>query len=102
MDKAESSARNRLAVAVVVSILSAILAMALGLNHSEVVAVVFLGVAIAAAAFAWVMYGRYSALRAQRWQEELSGTERQLGEMWEHAAGNDSPHGGDRDNSAKG
>lgn len=102
MDKVESRARNRLAVAVVVSILSAILAIALGLNHSELVAVLFLVVAVAAAAFAWVAYRRYSALRAQRWQEELSGTERQLGEMWEQAGGNTSPTDTARDNSAEG
>jgi membrane protein implicated in regulation of membrane protease activity len=95
MHKAEANARNMLATAVVVSILSAFAAMSLGLNGLQLWAIIAWAVAIASAGAAFFAYRRYSGIRAQRWQEELQQSERLVGEMLDDEAGPAStPPGG--------
>ncbi|HEX8218458.1 MAG TPA: hypothetical protein VF914_04495 [Chloroflexia bacterium] len=81
MSRAESNARNALATAVVLSILSAFAAISLGLNGLQVWAIIVWAVALASAGAAFFAYRRYSGMRAQRWQEELRQSERTLSEM---------------------
>ena len=81
MNKAEANARNMLATAVVVSILSAFAAMSLGLNGLQLWAIIVWAVAIASAGAAFFAYRRYSGIRAQRWQEELRQSEHLISEM---------------------
>ena len=81
MSSAEANARNMLATAVAVSILSAFAAMALGLNGLQLWAIIVWVVAIASAVAAFFAYRRYSGLRAQRWHEELRQSERRISEL---------------------
>lgn len=85
MSKAEERARTAMASTVVAAILSAIAAIVLGVNRSQVWAVIFWGLAIAGCVVAWVAYRRYSNLRAVRWRQELSGGERALGDIFEQS-----------------
>lgn len=72
MSDAEQSARRRLTLAASAGIVSAFLAISLGLNQLQGLAVVFLLVAVAAAVVAWLTYRRYSSLRQSRWDAELA------------------------------
>ena len=81
MSSAEANARNVLAAAVVLSILSAFAAISLGLNGLQVWAIIVWAIALASAGAAFFAYRRYSGIRAQRWQEELRQSERTLSEM---------------------
>ncbi|HVG00145.1 MAG TPA: hypothetical protein VND68_09930 [Chloroflexia bacterium] len=81
MSRAESNARNVLATAVVLSILSAFAAISLGLNGLQLWAIIVWAVALASAGAAFFAYRRYSGMRAQRWHEELRQSERTLSEM---------------------
>jgi hypothetical protein len=81
VSSAEANARNVLAAAVVLSILSAFAAISLGLNGLQVWAIIVWAIALASAGAAFFAYRRYSGIRAQRWQEELRQSERTLSEM---------------------
>lgn len=81
MSSAEANARNVLATAVVLSILSAFAAISLGLNGLQLWAIIVWAVALASAGAAFFAYRRYSGMRSQRWQEELRQSERTLSEM---------------------
>ncbi|HVF99484.1 MAG TPA: hypothetical protein VND68_06575 [Chloroflexia bacterium] len=81
MSSAEANARNVLATAVVLSILSAFAAISLGLNGLQLWAIIVWAVALASAGAAFFTYRRYSGMRSQRWQEELRQSERTLSEM---------------------
>lgn len=70
-----------LATAVVVSILAAFAAMALGLNGLQLWAIIVWVVALASAGAAFLAYRRYSGIRAQRWQEELRQSEHRISEL---------------------
>jgi hypothetical protein len=95
MNKAEANARNMLATAVVVSILSAFAAMSLGLNGLQLWAIIVWAVAIASAGAALFAYRRYSGIRSQRWQEELRQSEHRISEMLNDDTGPTStPPGG--------
>ncbi len=86
MSRAEARARNMLATAVAVSILSAFAAMSLGLNGLQLWAIIVLLVAIASAGAAFFAYRRYSGIRAQRWQEELRQSEHRISELLDRDA----------------
>jgi hypothetical protein len=81
MSSAEANARNVLATAVVVSILSAFAAMSLGLNGLQLWAIIVWALALASAGAAFFAYRRYSGIRARRWQEELRQSEHRITEM---------------------
>lgn len=81
MNNAEARVRTTMATAVAVSMLAAIAAMALGLNGQQLWAIIAWAVAVVAAVVAFVVYRRYSSLRAVRWQEELRESERRVADM---------------------
>lgn len=91
MNKAELAIRNTMATAVGVSMLAAIAAMALGLNGQQLWAIILWAVAIVAAVVAFIVYRRYSSLRAVRWQEELRESERRAAEMLDPAGAAPTP-----------
>ncbi|HEX8600870.1 MAG TPA: hypothetical protein VF952_20410 [Chloroflexia bacterium] len=90
MSSAEASARTMLATAVVVSILAAFAAMALGLNGLQLWAIIVWVVALASAGAAFLAYRRYSGIRAQRWQEELRQSEHRISELLDRDEGTPS------------
>lgn len=91
MSKAEETARTAMAATVAAAILSAVAAIVLGVNRSQVWAVIFWGLAIAGCVVAWVAYRRYSNLRSMRWRQELSRGERELGDIFEQPGPRDAP-----------
>lgn len=90
MSKAEGNARTAMASIVMATILSAIAAIMLGVNHSQAWALLFWGLSIVGCIAAWVVYRRYSSLRAVRWRAELSKNERELGDMFEQVRATDT------------
>ncbi len=90
MSSAEVNARTIMASIVVATILSAIAAIVLGANHYQVWAVIFWGLSMVGCIVAWVVYRRYSNLRAVRWREELQKSEREMGDMFEQLRAGDA------------
>lgn len=74
-----------MAATVVATILSAIAAIMLGVNHSQVWAVIFWGLSLAGCIATWLAYRRYSSIRQVRWRAELSRSEQELGSIFEQS-----------------
>lgn len=91
MSSTEVKARRTLTATVAVSIASAFVAMAVGLNGQQLWAIIALVVAIASAGAAFFAYRSYSSLRESRWQEELRQTERRVSDMLQHEASSTTP-----------
>ncbi len=73
--------RLMLRVMYTVSVSAAVVAIILGLRNDRGSATVFLVVALVGAAVSWVVFRRYSVLRSNRWERELSGSEDELKEL---------------------
>lgn len=69
------------------SIFAFVVAITLGLRGDQGVAALFLIFALADSVVAWIAYRRYTALRHERWQRELKGSEEELGRMFENDEG---------------
>jgi hypothetical protein len=78
----ESTAGLALAISSGLSIVAAIIAISLGLNHNQGVALFFLLLAIMGSILTWNAYQRYKALRGARWKSELAQTESELNRVF--------------------
>jgi hypothetical protein len=78
MNKTESSAGLTLAIGSGLSIVAAIIAISLGLNHNQGIALFFLLLAVMGSIITWNAYQRYRELRGERWKRELAETESEL------------------------
>ncbi|HYO50224.1 MAG TPA: hypothetical protein VEW94_10270 [Chloroflexia bacterium] len=83
MNKAEAAARRTLTIVGGVSLFAVLVSMILGIRGEQTLAAVFLGISIVGAAITVAAYRRYTALRSQRWQRELTDSEEKLNRTFE-------------------
>jgi hypothetical protein len=83
MNKDEAAARRTLTIVGGVSLFAVIVSIILGARGEQTLAAVFLGLSIVGAAITVAAYRRYTTLRSQRWQRELTDNEEKLNRAFE-------------------
>ncbi|MEO8286864.1 MAG: hypothetical protein ABI670_10560 [Chloroflexota bacterium] len=77
----ESNTRLSLSIAGAVSVLGYIMAMWLGLQGNQGLALIFLILSLVVTLLAFFIYRRYTALRNTRWQDEIKAGEDKMQQM---------------------
>jgi hypothetical protein len=83
MNTREATARRALTIVGGVSLFAVIVSLILGARGEQTLAAVFLGISIAGVAITIAAYRRYTTLRSQRWQRELTDSEAKLNRAFE-------------------
>jgi hypothetical protein len=84
MPMTEPTARFTSVAACGLSLFAAAAAIVLGMRQMQAQAALFLALAFAGCLITLVSYRRYAALRKQRWQTELAGSENELNQVLNH------------------
>ena len=84
MPMTEPTARFTSVAACGLSLFAAVAAIVLGVRHLQAQGALFLALAFIGCLITLVSYRRYAALRKQRWQAELAGTENELNQVLNH------------------
>ena len=80
----EPTARFTSLAACGLSLFAAVAAIVLGMRQLQAQAALFLALALVGCLITIITYRRYAALRKQRWQTELAGTENELNQVLNH------------------
>ena len=91
MNKPEAAARRTLTIVGGVSLFAVIVSIILGARGEQTLAAVFLGISIVGAAITVAAYRRYTTLRSQRWQRELTDSEEKLNRAFEEEQRSSDP-----------
>ena len=83
MNTTEAAARRTLTIVGGVSLFAVIVSIILGARGEQTLAAVFLGISIVGVAITVAAYRRYTTLRGQRWQRELTDNEEKLNRAFE-------------------
>ena len=80
----EPTARFTSVAACGLSLFATVAAIVLGMRQLQAQAALFLALAFIGCLITVISYRRYAALRKQRWQTELAGTENELNQVLNH------------------
>ncbi|HYP39705.1 MAG TPA: hypothetical protein VEX13_05025 [Chloroflexia bacterium] len=83
MNKDEAAARRTLTIVGGISLSAVLVSIIFGIRGEQTLAAVFLGLSIVGAAITVAAYRRYTTLRSQRWQRELTDSEEKLNRAFE-------------------